>query len=117
VDDVESLAHDLLVEAKRLVASGWCQRTVARDAKGRSVLPADPAAASWSAAGAIMRAAAREPAVQPFAVAMDELAAVIDAGPQTWNDAADRSAEDVVRALSDAVDSLERRRRPGRLAG
>jgi hypothetical protein len=102
------LAGELLVEARRRVERGWCQRTLARDADGRSVLPSDPAATCWSAVGAIIGAADAAVASddsrrERFALAMHAFSSVVDAGPQTWNDRPDRSAPEVVGALTDAL--------------
>jgi hypothetical protein len=107
----DDLARDLLVEARRRVQRGWCQRTAARDAAGRSVLPSDPAAASWSAAGAVMAAARRKGAPPaPFARAMAALSQAVGAGPQGWNDQPERTAAEVVAALERAARLLGRRR-------
>jgi precorrin-3B methylase len=112
------LACELLAEAQRRVQNGWCQRTAARDSTGRSVLPSDPAAASWSAAGAVMAAAQRnvaansdaDPAV--FALAMAAFSMVVGAGPQSWNDRPECTADDVASALADAIELLGCRTRP-----
>jgi hypothetical protein len=117
----DALACELLAEARRRVASGWCQRTAARDASGRSVVPNDPAAASWSTTGAIIaaartnRAATREAVAQaPFALAMSALSTVVGAGPQSWNDEPERSQNDVLAALAAAPKLLLGDEPPGR---
>ncbi len=92
---------------------------MARDANGRSVLPSDPAANSWSAAGAVMAAAHLHAAEedddtdpQAFALAMSALSSVVNAGPQSWNDRPERTTDEVITALTEAIDLLTGRRRP-----
>jgi hypothetical protein len=99
----------VLADARRLVATGWCQRTAARDAAGRSVMPDDPKASSWSATGAIIAAARIRPTTTdqtrgetPFALAMNALATAVDAGPQSWNDHPARCQNDVLDAFTAA---------------
>ncbi len=103
------LARGVLADARRLIATGWCQRTAARDAAGRSVMPDDPAATSWSATGAIIAAAQGQPATRdepraetPFALAMNALSTVVGAGPQSWNDHPERRQNDVLDAFTAA---------------
>lgn len=76
-------------------------------------MPNDPAATSWSATGAIIAAARAHPATAPeasgqppFAVAMNALATVLDAGPQSWNDEPGRAQKDVLEALTAALNLL-----------
>jgi hypothetical protein len=97
----------VLADARRLVATGWCQRTAARDAGGRSVMPDDPAATTWSATGAVIAAVRIRPQATkgetlretPFVLAMDALATTVDAGPQSWNDRPERCQDDVLEAF------------------
>ncbi len=116
-DACPRLAYDLLARAKQLVAAGWCQGTAARDAAGRSVLPADPRARSWSLAGALMAAATARGDLAPaaareaFGEAMRTLAAVVNAGPQSWNDEPARAQPDVLAALVAAIERLGARER------
>jgi predicted RNA-binding Zn-ribbon protein involved in translation (DUF1610 family) len=53
-------AHQLLRDARDLVARGWSAGARARDAEGRPVDPTHPSARSWSLAGALEAAAARQ---------------------------------------------------------
>jgi hypothetical protein len=55
-----------------------------------------------------------DPAV--LALAMAALSTVVGAGPQSWNDRPERTAEDVAAALTDAVALLVRGRRSPRSA-
>ena len=77
------------------------------------MLPDDPAAISWSAAGAIIAAARTNPAAlhetltrAPFGLAMNALSTVVDAGPQSWNDDPERGRDDVLVALAAALELL-----------
>ena len=103
------VASDLLAEARRLIESGWCQRTAARNDSGRSVLPADPAATSWSATGALICAYRRHPAQgdsrapEAFALAMTALVAAVGDSPQRWNDQRGRKRDEIVAALTAAA--------------
>ena len=107
------LARDLLIKARQRVEAGWCQGTAARGPSGKSVLPDDPAATSWSASGAIIAAVCTDPTIgaealrqAPFALAMNALSTVVDAGPQSWNDKPDRAQSEVVAALTAALQHL-----------
>lgn len=52
--DVEIL--EILQEGRRLVAQGWCQGAMAKDANGRTVEACSPAAIAFDPVGAIERA-------------------------------------------------------------
>ena len=52
-------ARQILLDARDLVVRGWSQGAAARDGQGRAVDPLNPAARSWSLAGALDAAAAR----------------------------------------------------------
>ncbi len=57
-----------------------------------------------------MAAAHREgTASTSFAQAMDALSEAVGAGPQGWNDRPERTADDVVDALGEAIRMLGRR--------
>lgn len=47
---------DILTEGRRLVAAGWCQGAMAKDAHGRAVEASAPAAVVFDPLGAIERA-------------------------------------------------------------
>jgi hypothetical protein len=53
-------ARQILLNARDLVGRGWSCGAAARDAEGRAVDPLHPSARSWSIAGALEAAAARE---------------------------------------------------------
>lgn len=103
--DRNSVSGDLHMRAKvfrraaELVAQGWCQGALVRDAEGND-LGCDvlhPHAAAWCAGGAILRARSelRLPeGTSMFIFRCDD--------PRTWprwNDAPDRTAEEVEMAL------------------
>jgi len=113
------LGSQLLIEARQLVARGWCHGTYARDDVGRPVLPWDSRASAWSAMGAIARGwflrrtpelprACDDPSTEGFLVAACAFSNVVHAAPQTWNDNVALSPRQVVRALERAAREVER---------
>ncbi|MDE2228818.1 MAG: hypothetical protein KGL11_07250 [Alphaproteobacteria bacterium] len=48
--------REILHEGRRLVAQGWCQGAMAKDAQGRAVEAASPVAVAFDPLGAIERA-------------------------------------------------------------
>jgi hypothetical protein len=99
----------MLVEARALVARGWCQQEAALDAAGEPVEPASSTACRWSIAGALSvvwenwRSAGKpaERVSRGFEMAVLAIAAVIgDVDP--WNDAPGRTQADVLAALDRA---------------
>lgn len=112
-----SAAAAVLRRAAALIDDlGWCQRTNAQAANGKTVLSDDPDAARWCAYGAIRRVAAG-PESSPRAVveACHVLAQFIDpeatstADITTWNDDDARTKAEVVAALRDAANAAEQR--------
>jgi hypothetical protein len=111
---IESVARDMLTEARALVASGWCQGTSARAAGHEPVVPWADDAQSWSAMGALAcawhrrrspdsRFAADDPVYGSYVVAATAFTDVVQRGPQSWNDDARRRQDDVVAALDAAA--------------
>lgn len=47
---------DILTEGRRLVAAGWCQGAMAKDAQGRATEASSPEAVAFDVLGAIERA-------------------------------------------------------------
>ncbi|HKR19992.1 MAG TPA: hypothetical protein VJS41_07600 [Stellaceae bacterium] len=47
---------DILTEGRRLVAAGWCQGAMAKDAQGRATEASSPEAVAFDLVGAIERA-------------------------------------------------------------
>jgi hypothetical protein len=107
-DTDAALAEEMLTAAYELVRVGWCQGAAARDEAGRPVAPASAFARSWSAPGALERVWARSN--QQFAVELDAfqranlaLATAIGETPQLWNDAKERTLDQVLDAIAQAV--------------
>jgi hypothetical protein len=100
----------LLQQARKLVARGWCQGSDARDSNGAGVEPWDPQAASWSLLGALVAAVELEAAasgeipLSELAAALNPLADLVDTDSlAAWNDKPDRSQAEVVAVLDRAV--------------
>jgi hypothetical protein len=111
---IESLARDMLAEARTLVACGWCQGTSARAKDHQPVVPWADAAREWSALGALagswhrgrsptIHRAADDPVFDAYVVAAKAFTDVVHQGPQSWNDDSRRRADDVVSALDRAL--------------
>jgi len=47
---------------------------------------------------------------QAFALAMSALSSVVNAGPQTWNDSPERTIDEVLTALTEAIALVTSRR-------
>jgi len=99
---------DLLARAKNRITSGWTQGARARDANGNVVDPISPDARSWDMTGAVV--AERPIAMLPIdiynlqSMAKKALTKAIDNNPLAWwNDAADRSREDIVSVFDKAI--------------
>lgn len=85
---VHRQAYQLLLDARDLVMSGWSSAAPARDGEGRPVAPSHASARSWSLAGALEAAAARqdeghdgEKGARSHAIASAALAAAIRGNP------------------------------------
>ena len=106
---------DILTGASDLVASGWCQNTMARDEGGETVDAWSPDARAWSADGAVLAAWRRscrnaeelDRSIACFVQANLALAGSIPTTPNRWNNARGRRKEQVVRALTRATALLE----------
>ena len=101
---------ELLRDAHQLVERGWTQHADSRNGEGDEVEPWSPQAQSWSLLGAIVAAAERfaqmnqrELPLEQLAVALDELATLVDNDSlAAWNDAASRTQQEVVETLAAA---------------
>lgn len=84
----------------------WTQNADARDAEGNVVSPFEATAASWSAAGMLARVAGEwRHAYAPLYWLRDTIGMLDTA----WNDAPERTAQEVVAALNSAAFAAESR--------
>lgn len=107
-----STALHLLELAYDRIARGWTQGEEARDAGGEPTDPWRREAVSWSLLGAIVAAyeeLARRAAsfgLDQLAVAMHRLAAFVDDDSLArWNDRPERTQDEVLATLGQAVDA------------
>jgi hypothetical protein len=106
--DAGVLAEQMLSGAYELILGGWCQGTSAQDELGRAIEPSSAFARSWSAPGAVERVWRRMPvgsedALRAFERANLALTAAVHDVPQRWNDALDRTKEQVLDAFLQAI--------------
>lgn len=95
-------AQQTLIQARRLIAAGWCQGTQARTPTGASCNIFAPNAAQFCALGAISRAAGKDRAAA--LEALDRISALIPpphyhpeySGITRWNDARATTREQVL---------------------
>jgi hypothetical protein len=104
----EVLAGEMLASAYELVLGGWCQGMSAGDELGRAIEPSSAFARSWSAPGALERVWRRALAggdlvLVAFERANLALTEAVKDVPQRWNDAAERTKEEVLDALLNAA--------------
>ena len=96
----------LLLSARELILSGWCQGTDARDRAGNAVEPWSEHAVEWSILGAIVRVLELE-AEEYGEVPLEELASALYAVADLievdsladWNDAAERTQAEVIETI------------------
>jgi hypothetical protein len=105
--DAAVLAEQMLSGAYELVLGGWCQGVSAQDELGRAIEPSSVFARRWSAPGAVERVWRRiafgsEGALIAFERANLALTAAVHDVPQRWNDALDRTKQQVLEALLEA---------------
>ena len=105
--DAGVLAEQMLSSAYELILGGWCQGMSAQDELGRPIEPSSAFARSWSAPGAVERVWRRIPPGDDDTLAAFEranlaLSAAVHDVPQRWNDAVDRTREQVLDALVQA---------------
>lgn len=91
-------ARDLRI-AKGRIEQGWCQGVLARDGHGEEITPNHPAAVAWCAFGAI--------GTKEDALSQADLFLMKAHGPNTdvvsWNDAPERTREDVLALFDKAI--------------
>ena len=109
--DVVATAESMLADAYELVLSGWCQGASAQDEAGRSVEPSSAFARRWSAPGALERLWRRSDdgdglVLEAYERACLALTATVRDVPQRWNDEPVRRLDEVLDALSVAVDKV-----------
>jgi hypothetical protein len=108
-----SVVENVVRDARRRVASGWCQGEDARDAAGDSVEFWSADARAWSLLGALVTPSHATP-LGEVVVPLAELAAAVVVVAEVlqtqslkdWNDAPGRTQEQVVSALDVTLDRL-----------
>ncbi|GEM_PF-6057334 len=107
--------REILQEGRRLVVVGWCQGAMAKDAQGRAVEAASPAAVAFDVIGAVERAVLnllagdRRYLIQNYYKGFYALARELHTHSRltAWNDDAERRCEEVLArfdlALAEAV--------------
>jgi hypothetical protein len=116
--ELQAKATEVLREAAALIEQGWCQKYAARDAFGNETLINDGDDVEWCALGAIDCAADRLTSeiadefqignrLQLVKSAETRLCKVVKVegigAIVQWNDARDRTAEEVAAALREAA--------------
>jgi hypothetical protein len=93
----------LLGRAAALVDTGWCQRSLARDAEGGEVDPWSPDARSWSPLGGLAKLWYEERGgSDAFRVAYAALALATGGKLEEWNSAPWRTKQHALRAFAHA---------------
>lgn len=98
----------ILIDARLLVESGWCQGAFARDRDGEVVDFASPVAAAFCMAGAIHRVTIGEPYTEnnERVKAHQLLAhAARNSMLPDWQDAAERSKAEVLSIFDEAIEN------------
>jgi len=101
---------ETLRKAADLCAKGWTQGVMARDAKGKEVPASSPDAVCWCADGAMLAASGDGGIYRDGHTYRPARAASYSAfgcGPFEFNDAPNRTADEVIRALRAAADAVE----------
>lgn len=96
-------ASRILRRAAELVRRGWIQGDIAADADWCTCDPEDPAAVRWCAVGAMQAANDARPYVSSVLLELLLEAHVGDAGE--WNDAEDRTADEVAAVMATVADA------------
>jgi hypothetical protein len=102
--------------ASRLIERGWTQHADARDADESIVHPCDGRAVSWSLLGALVAAVehvacsdGEHAAIGQLARTCTLLADIVDSDSlEQWNDARERTRDDVVAVLEQAATGTPR---------
>ena len=99
-----------LIEARRLIAEvGWVQGGLSRNLKGELISPWDPAARCFCIAGAIMRAVdmTNYEVNNRYLDCISKMHAVLKLPIPKWNDRADRTREEVVKAFDQVIEYVK----------
>jgi hypothetical protein len=96
----------ILEESLVLVTDGWTQGEWAKDANGKGLVYDNPKATCFCAEGAILRSGASEDSSIPQEDAQERLkeAIVSTESIADWNDAPERTQEEVIVAFSRAIE-------------
>jgi hypothetical protein len=98
--------QDILIKAAELLESSpiaWTQQWLARNAEGNTTSPRNPNACSWCAMGAIAKVQNLPDAPQEHNPAAMLLAYHLKVNIVDWNDAPERTREDVIKGLKGAA--------------
>ena len=105
---------EILIAAREKIEHGWTQKTYARSVDGDGVVYNSPEAVCWCSIGAICAIENRSSAAD---WAINILAEVVETSPSRlteWNDAPDRTQDEVLIAFGWAIEaSMEGRRARG----
>jgi hypothetical protein len=103
----------LLAEAAARIAIGWCQTSLAEDARGRQVEPWAESARCWSVLGALLGVwvDARCPSGEVLETAYAALALATGGRPEEWNAAPWRTRRHVLSAFGRARGNVPAARR------
>lgn len=101
------LAADLRAAAE-YVRRGWCQRRRACNSRYAVVDPCDPDAERWCVIGALHAAMGDGLTGTRFDVAANAIQAETGRWLSGWNDAPERTQQDVIAALEAAAGKAER---------
>jgi hypothetical protein len=96
----------VLYRAAELVDQGWCQTVTARDAAGRICRPTSARATRWCLMGAVRQAAEEADVSRARAqviIAVAPLFTELGLHPAAWNDAPERTADEVAAVLRRAA--------------
>lgn len=107
-----SAVADKLREARALIERGWCQKDYARGKSGRTVSPKGRAARCYCAMGAIGHAnhswpCALLPGVRELVCAVTGFADADEVTILNWNDAPERTQDEVLAAFDRAIELAE----------
>ena len=109
----ETEYRQVLEKAKALVASGWTQGYIAEDPSGHSCCPMSDVACRWCLLGACERAMfdhghhQKDSWLEMLAVVKRAISASGEISPIAWNDAPERTQQDVLAFLDAAIERLE----------
>ena len=108
--------HAVLVAARALLTppAAWTRVAFARNEAGNSTISGDPSAVCWCAVGAVNRAARTQfgvcglqamTAVDALATALGALVADTSGGVAAYNDAPERTHEEILELFDKAIDA------------